>query len=77
MRAFEVPVCATTETRGIEMAFLVKISWTIVSAISQLFQGEPKGFEQVFDNLTSKHMDALMKQIQSLVDYVLNHCFWT
>ena len=22
-------------------------------------------------------MDALRKQIQSLVDYVLNHCFWT
>ena len=29
------------------------------------------GFEQVFDDLTFK------KQIQSLVDYVLNHCFWT
>ena len=35
------------------------------------------GFEQVFDNLTFKHMDALMKQIQSLVDYVLIDCFWT
>ena len=35
------------------------------------------GFEQVFDNLTFKHMDALVKQIQSLVDYVLNHCFWS
>ena len=33
------------------------------------------GIEQVFDNLTFKHMDALRKQIQSLVDYVLNHCF--
>ena len=22
-------------------------------------------------------MDALRKQIQSLVDHVLNHCFWT
>ena len=30
------------------------------------------GFKQVFDNLTVKHMDALRKQIQSLVDYVLN-----
>ena len=28
-----------------------------------------------FDNLTVKHMDGLQKQIQSLVDYVLNHCF--
>ena len=35
------------------------------------------GFKQVFDNLTVKHMDALRKQIQSLTDYVLNHCFWT
>ena len=26
------------------------------------------GFEQVFNNLTFKHMDALGKQIQSLVD---------
>ena len=28
------------------------------------------GSEQVFDNLTLKHMDALRKQTQSLVDYV-------
>ena len=35
------------------------------------------GIEQVFDNLTYRHMDALRKQIQSLVNYVLNHCFWT
>ena len=34
------------------------------------------GFKQVFDNLTVKHMDVLRKQIQSLADYVLNHCFW-
>ena len=31
------------------------------------------GSEQVFD--TSKQMDALRKQIQSLVYYDLNHCF--
>ena len=35
------------------------------------------GFEQGFDNLTVKHMDALRKKIQSFVDYVVNHCFWT
>ena len=35
------------------------------------------GFKQVFDDLIVKHMDALRKQIQSLADYVLNHCFWT
>ena len=34
------------------------------------------GSEQVFDNLTFKHMDALRKQIQSIFDYVLNNCFW-
>ena len=33
------------------------------------------GFKQVFDNLTVKHMDVLRKQIQSLADYALNHCF--
>ena len=35
------------------------------------------GFKQVFDNLTVKHMDVLRKQMQSLADYVLNHCFCT
>ena len=35
------------------------------------------GFNQVFDNLIVKHMDALRKQIQSLADYALDHCFWT
>ena len=35
------------------------------------------GFKQAFDNLTVKHMDALRKQIQSLADFALNHCFWT
>ena len=34
------------------------------------------GSEQIFDNLTFKHMDALRKQIQSLVDFVLKHFFW-
>ena len=33
------------------------------------------GFKQVFDNLFVKHMDALRKQIQSLLDYFLNHMF--
>ena len=35
------------------------------------------GFEEFFDNLTFKDMDALKTQIQYLVDHVLNHCFWT
>ena len=33
------------------------------------------GFEQVLDNLTFMHMDALSQKIQSLIDYVLNYCF--
>ena len=32
------------------------------------------GFKQVLDNLAVKHINALRKQIQSLADYVLNHC---
>ena len=35
------------------------------------------GFKQVFDNLTVKHVDVLRRQIQSLADFVLNHCFRT
>ena len=34
------------------------------------------GSEQVFDSLTFKYMDALGKEIQSLIDFVWNHCFW-
>ena len=71
LQASEVQVCTKAEARGLEMAFLVKVPQAVVSVISQLFQG----FKQVFDNLTVKHMDALRKQIQSLADFVLNHCF--
>ena len=60
----EVQVCAKTEIRGLEMAFLVKNLMT-----NQI------GFEKVFDYLTFKHMDTLRKQIQSLFDYILNHWF--
>ena len=35
------------------------------------------GFKQIFDNLTVRHIDALRKQIQSPVDYVLGDFFWT
>ena len=43
LQAFEVQVYAKTETRGLKMAFLEKMSWTIVPAISQLLQGKPNG----------------------------------
>ena len=56
------------------MAFLVKIPWSIVSAVSQLFWGQTKGdLNKVFNNLTFKLMDALKKQIQSVIDYSLNY----
>ena len=75
LQAFAVQLCAKAETKGLEMAFLVKAPQAVVCVISQLFQGEPSGIQTGFDNLTVKHMDALRKQIQSLADYVLNHCF--
>ena len=59
------------------MAFLVKILSTSFSASLNCFRVNQMGFEQVFDNLTFKFMDPLRKHIQSLVDYVLNRCFWT
>ena len=34
------------------------------------------GCERVFDNLTFKRMDVLRQKVQSLIDYVLNYCFW-
>ena len=77
LQAFEVQICANGETRGLEMAFLVKARLAVVSVISQLFQGEPSWIQTGFDNLAVKYIDALRKQIQSLADYVLNHCFWT
>ena len=45
LQAFEVRVCAKAETRGLEMAFLVKVPKAVVSVISQLFQGEPSGIQ--------------------------------
>ena len=59
------------------MPFLVKAPQAVVSVILNCFRANQLGFKQVFDNLTVKYMDALRKQIQSLADYVLNHCFWT
>ena len=77
LQAFEVQVCTKAETRGLEMAFLVKAPYAIISVIFNCFRSSQVGFKQVFDNLTVKYNDALRKQIQSLADYVLNHCFWT
>ena len=33
------------------------------------------GFEQALENLTFKDMDAVRKQIQSLADHIMTHCF--
>ena len=59
------------------MAFLVKAPQAVVSVISQLLQGEPSGIQTGFRYLTVKHMDVLKKQIHSLADCVLKHCFST
>ena len=48
LQAFEVQVCAKAETRGLEMAFLVKAPQAVVSVMSPLFQGEPSGIQTCF-----------------------------
>ena len=77
LQAFDVQVCAKAETRGLEMPFLVKPHRPSFLLLLNCFRANQVGFKQVFDDLTVKHMNALRKQIQSLADYVLNHCFWT
>ena len=77
LQAFGYQVCAKAETRGLEMVFLVKSHKPSFLLVLNCFKANQMGFELVFDNLTSKHMDALGKQIQFSVDCVLNHCFWT
>ena len=78
LEAFEVHVYAKTETRRLEMACLVKITPSIASAISlSCFKASHIELKLVFNNLTFQHMDALRKQIQSPVENVLNHSFWT
>ena len=77
LQDYGVQVYAKAETRGLSMAFLVKIPQAITSVTSQFFRVNQIGLEQVLDNLTFEYVDPLRKQYQSLVDYVLNHCFWT
>ena len=72
LKAIEVPVSAKAETRGLEMAFLEKIPWAIVSVISQSIQRNQRDLNRFSITQLFKHMDALKKQIWSLVDYVLN-----
>ena len=45
LQAFEVQICAKTETRGLEMAFLVTVLYAILSVISELAQGDPNGLQ--------------------------------
>ena len=77
LQAFEIQVCAKAETRGLEMAFLEKSHRLSFLLFLNCFRANQVGFKQLFNNLTVKHMDTLRKQIQSLTDYVLNHCFLT
>ena len=74
LQAFEVQICAKAKTRDLEMAFLVKPHRPSLPLFLNHFRANQVGFKQVFDK---KHMDVLRKQIQSLADYVLSHCFWT
>ena len=75
LQAFEVQVCAKAETRGLKIAIFVKSHRLSFHLVLNCFRANQLGFEQVFDNLTFKYMDALRKQIQSFVDYVWNHFF--
>ena len=60
LQAFEVQVCAKTETRGLEMAYLVKKSHRPSFLLFlNCFRANQMGFEQVFDNVIFKHKDAL------------------
>ena len=43
LQVFEVQVCAKTETRGLNVAFLVTVPLAIISVISKLFQGDSNG----------------------------------
>ena len=73
LQRFEVQVCTKAETRDLEMAFSVKSHWSAFQLFLNCFTANQMGFEQFFDKLTFKHIDALKKQIQYLVDYILKH----
>ena len=55
------------------MPFLVKSHRPSFLLSLNCLKAKQIGFEQVLDNLTFKHMDALRKQTQSLINYVLNY----
>ena len=57
------------------MAFWLKSHRPSFLLFLNCFRANQIGFEEVFDNLTFKHMHALRKQIQFLVDHVFSHCF--
>ena len=39
LQAFEVQICEKIETRNLQMAFVIKVTWAVVSVISHLFHG--------------------------------------
>ena len=57
------------------MTFSVDISSSILSLVSQFFQGKPNGFGQVFNYLTFKHMTALRKGFSLSLIISINYCF--
>ena len=71
----QIPIESLRIRNSYEMHLGKKFLAAIFSVIVYCFRETQIGFEQVFDNVTFKHIDTLRKQIQSLIDYVLNHCF--
>ena len=67
LQGFQVQICAKAETRCLEMALLVKTTighrFCYFSIVSERAKWDLK-------------MDALRKQIQSIVAYILKHGFW-
>ena len=45
LQVFEVQICANAETRGLEMAFLVKAPQAVVSVILNCFRANQVGFK--------------------------------
>ena len=57
------------------MESLVKVPWSIVFFVSQLFRANQIGFGEVFDNLTFNYMTTLRRKIQSVADYFFKLLF--
>ena len=57
------------------MEFLVKVTGACVSVLICLRANQIQS-KETFNNVALRHMDALRKMLQSLINYVLSNCFW-